>query len=103
MDDYIKRKSVYDALCKICNERGACEHTGQEGCHKVFSQIPAADVRENVRGEWECHDYGLDENGQQYYEIACSACHVKLPMLRDIGFDFCPWCGADMRGGGANV
>lgn len=49
MDDYVLRKSVYDALCKICNGRDMCEHTGQEGCHKVFSQIPAADVVSVVR------------------------------------------------------
>lgn len=46
--------------------------------------IPAADVRENIHGHWiatpECD--------------TCSECHFKVVA----GFNFCPHCGADMRG-----
>ena len=94
MDDYIKRKSVYDALCKICNERGACDYTGQESCHKVFSQIPAADVRENVQGKWVYNEI--------HNNFFCSLCHCdrygRSNEDGSVSFNnFCPNCGADMR------
>ena len=87
MDDYINRKSVYDALCEICNERYVCKHTGQEVCHRVFAQLPAADVRENVHGEW-IHYAWSDE---------CSICGYDTGKY-EMGSKFCPNCGADMRG-----
>ena len=97
MDDYIPRKSVYDALCKICDERGACEHTGQEDCHKVFSQIHAADVRENVHGKW------IEDRGG---DCICSQCRYEALFFyggKRCKSDFCPNCGADMRGGKADA
>lgn len=99
MADYIKRKSVYDALCKICNERGACEHTGQEACHKVFAQIPAADVRENVRGSF-VGDYDGYADGNPVHDIwSCSNCGVVFEDWDEKPtYNFCPNCGADMRG-----
>ena len=54
--------------------------------------IPAADVRENTHGKWiDTHDE--DEWYGGVY--ICSVCHCSM-----IGDDcnFCPHCGADMRG-----
>lgn len=49
-----------------------------------IDSIPSADVRENIHGHWiatsECD--------------TCSECHFKVVA----GFNFCPHCGADMRG-----
>ena len=95
MDDYVLRKSVYDALCRICNERGACDYTGQENCHKVFSQIPAANVRENVRGVW--ITYNALVNGMYLDENERHSCSVCKHNFRN-QYNFCPNCGADMRG-----
>ena len=58
--------------------------------------IPAADVRENRRGEWvpkfnKWGDYVTTVDG---YE--CSVCGEFDPMKGD---NFCPYCGADMREG----
>lgn len=90
MDDYIKRKLAYDALCKICDGRDVCEHTGQEGCHKVFSQIPAADVVEVVRCK-DCKHCHLMFNKS----LICWNCNssVKFPISAD---DFC--CHGERRG-----
>ena len=63
---------------------------------KSIDEIPTADVRENVRGEW--IQRGL--RGQYH----CSNC--KHEILTNVFFDnndvkrlwkFCPNCGADMR------
>ena len=62
--------------------------------YQVILKMPAADVRENVRGEW----LDLDDD---YSVYDCSVCDERAPL--DIKWNFCPHCGADMRRGGANV
>ena len=47
---------------------------------------PTADVRENVHGEW------VLEHSSQLWE--CTNCHEREIRTTD----FCPNCGADMRG-----
>lgn len=53
---------------------------------KFIDDIPTADVRENVRGEW------IYLDGLNTFE--CSVCGRQ--MVRNI-FDYCPWCGAYLR------
>ena len=56
--------------------------------------IPSADVRENIHGEWEeVTDY-KDDNVYQWH-IICSVCRQRGMFESD---NFCPNCGADMRG-----
>ena len=50
--------------------------------------IPSADVRENARGEWIHYDGEFD------YDFKCSECGYSVWD----NSDFCPNCGADMRG-----
>ena len=60
----------------------------------VVDNEPTADVRENVRGEWQPIEV------QPYFKkhfdtsVACSVCHRK----GNKRWNFCPNCGADMRG-----
>ena len=56
---------------------------------KMVELEPSADVRENVKGEW-LHKKTTDD-----YHVTgqCSNCHER----RRID-NFCPNCGADMRG-----
>ena len=51
--------------------------------------IPTADVRENIKGEWIVGDDSL----------ICPICGAHGEDIRsDFTFNFCPNCGADMRG-----
>ena len=52
----------------------------------ALNRVPAADVRENVRGEWSI-------NGQTAY--TCSNCGTIFTFGNS--YRFCPWCGAKMR------
>lgn len=55
-----------------------------------IARFPAADVRENVRGKWKiyCDDKGIVQ------DCYCDQCGFNSV----IGGNFCPHCGADMRG-----
>lgn len=100
MDDYIKREDVINELNKLCDR--VCQYSKAQ--RKVMcgacplgdaftvieDEIPAADVRENVRGAWE-----LDDDCDVYELWRCSVCSTGI---FDHRYDFCPFCGADMRG-----
>lgn len=55
----------------------------------VIEEQPVADVRENVRGEWTM----LDPD-EYLLPFRCSHCNRNS----ENKYDFCPNCGADMRG-----
>ena len=81
MNEYIEKQALRDKLY----EADAITLKGV----KIINQFPPADVRPVVRGRWV--PFTSEAAGDIWY---CSAC--------DIGFahhmDFCPHCGADMRG-----
>ena len=57
---------------------------------KFIDVLSTADVRENVKGEW-------IREPNCYYR--CSVCGEHYPSFRDdMDYNFCPNCGADMRG-----
>lgn len=57
-----------------------------------IDDIPSADVRENVHGEW-IDDYDPVNFGEFRYK--CSKCGARTVEWAD---NFCYQCGADMRG-----
>ena len=59
---------------------------------------PTADVRENVRGEWIEDKKAEQEHQLIFHKVwTCSQCGERQCRLK--GSNFCPNCGADMRGG----
>ena len=59
-------------------------------CILELINAPTADVRENIKGEWKiyCDDKGVVQ------DCYCDQCGFNSV----IGGNFCPNCGADMRG-----
>lgn len=104
MNDYISRQAVLDLIYELQN---FYENEGKESedfnskmmyvgsinaltaMEDELSDIPAADVRPVVYGEWDSND-------------CCTNCgeEADYNWERGIHFysDFCPNCGADMRG-----
>ena len=70
---------------------------------RVLANAPTADVREVVHGHWERHNtyHGDDTSGFIDPDWRCSECgrqaNVNEWFMYDLT-DFCPNCGADMRG-----
>ena len=67
-----------------------CRLLDEEQVKDLIDQQPTADVRENVHGKWEIY---CDENGK-VTDCYCNQCGCNS----FIGGNFCPNCGADMRG-----
>lgn len=90
MSDYILREDAIEAHCMNCqcidqeDDKSACWCMGKDR----INQIPAADVRPVVRGEWL-------EPDDDYGYLECSVCEESSP--NDERWNFCPNCGADMR------
>ncbi len=59
----------------------------------VIDEQPPADVRENVRGEWVSDVAYYDEEGCPCIVSRCNQCGEPNPET-----NYCPNCGADMRG-----
>jgi len=91
MAEYIEREKA----ARILREEATAHyptafHVGLYAAARVIDSIPAADVRPVVRGRWirptRVPDSMLDE---------CSVCGFDTGAYT---FNFCPNCGADMRG-----
>lgn len=98
MDDYIKRQDVLDAIWLVDPQNDGSDggtvvlqnlELTSADVESIVSEIPAADVRPAVWGRW-LHETEIE--GHACGE--CSACH-KIRVIDN----FCPNCGADMRGG----
>lgn len=65
----------------------------------AISEQPTADVRENVKGEWIACEHNKWMHGT--YALRCSKCNggYHLSTEKHMGtWNYCPNCGADMRG-----
>lgn len=106
MDDLIYRSQAIEAVAELSDERvmrGPDEpyFVALAEVSDRIEELPAADVRENVRCEWETDSDNLPFC-PNCGEIALQRVFVKVPQLiqdvRMVRSNFCPNCGADMRG-----
>ena len=82
MSDYISREEIY----KIFYRTKASDEI--VGIYEKILDLPSADVRENIHGEWKAEFKG----GRKL----CSNCGIfNFSKYKN----FCPNCGADMKGG----
>ena len=79
MGDYIERQAVLNAYDAVQRKNGPWRF------ETLIKSVPAADVRPVVRGRWE-------KDTPMGYK--CSVCGCLMPGKPN----FCPNCGADMRG-----
>ena len=104
MAEYIERVVAFNAILKLVpkvDSDGYCWVIRGDAAHAIDS-VPSADVAPIKRGEWieypECLRY---MNAYAPDHVVCSVCEECFSFFDDSidRFDFCPHCGADMRGG----
>lgn len=88
MKEYISREVANNALRECVRAYPNSFYNGIEVSRTAIRKLPAADVREVVRGKWIDHQQG------RWVYAKCSECET----VHDVRSNFCPNCGADMRG-----
>ena len=106
--DVISRAAAIDAIEHITSSMSVCVNTDE--CHGMkrmqrqavieLANLPSAQPK---KGKWIVRD----NPGTGWYRVTCSECGEDVTSTAPaIGFlpnakvlwDYCPWCGADMRG-----
>jgi hypothetical protein len=98
--EYIEREAARKLICGFCADcdgtTDLCEYRDIQ-----VDAIPAADVRPVVRGEWVAEKEDV-EWGCSTVRYRCSHCgrlpHFDKESYKFMLSDYCPKCGADMRG-----
>ena len=96
--DYISREAAIKEFCDDCMDREWCKSNG-ESCSRIrnINAVPAADVRPVVRAHWIDMKPINMETGLPICikgpDFRCSNCGSA-----EFQRNFCPNCGADMRG-----
>lgn len=85
--EYIDRVAIRDLLYK----EDAITMKGVA----MINTFPAADVEERANGAWvEKYAVTIDNEVIEFGYYSCSKCEFKSGWI----YNFCPRCGADMRG-----
>lgn len=105
MRDYIKRSDAIEALheewdgCPVIDSSG---HWIATECEYVLDRVPSVDLIKHKKGEWIRGEYwsegaGMGEVYGYYYK--CSKCNKEVQDgLISCEYNYCPNCGADMKG-----
>lgn len=101
MNDYISRQEAVDAIMKLAPSLTTPDGSGEFDAEiikvqemfvdigQVLNDLPSVDVQENVYGKW---------RGNMSVTLTCSICDFNLNSDKVTTYNFCPNCGADMRG-----
>ena len=100
MSEYIKRELLPERKGYWDDDFGA----GWDACLDEIAKLPAANVKPAVQGKWRLGGYGqISDATEKWYDkyltggfLYCSVCKGRTSSK----FNYCPHCGADMRGGG---
>ena len=85
MNDYISRQAAIEA---IKNDALGLVYYGKKEAVECLDAVPAVDVRPAVYGDWVFDS--------EWWDYVCTNCKGRVGNSK--GYDFCPHCGADMRG-----
>ncbi len=89
--DLIYRQTVLDALAEINKEVEDGDGFQYEKWREYFAEMTSPAQPQRMRGKWTRHNDWEDEG---YCGYTCSVCDMGV----DVMYNFCPRCGADMRG-----
>jgi predicted RNA-binding Zn-ribbon protein involved in translation (DUF1610 family) len=88
----VDAENIKGIICKITNdaiEKNQTKATIQKRLIMAVEKMPTLDVRKDTQGKWKKSDIP---------ESVLSKCSVCGFQLGAYSFNFCPKCGAEMRG-----
>ena len=100
MGDLIDRKALLELIVNTPTEESGYNPVYLNGCATrqfeildIIERMPIVDAVPVVRGEWK-----RANNRPKSYIRICSICNREsYTCFGEKEYDFCPWCGADMR------
>ena len=92
--DTISRQAAIDAVNKAL-KRVFVDNGEKSIGEKIIGELPSAQ-QERKKGEWIPEFDGKFTGGG--YWFSCSKCKRIVPEVRNGGWNFCPNCGAEMKG-----
>lgn len=97
MNDLISRRKAFGYFVTLWECIGTImdRNEWEDVCMTTANEIPSAQP-ERKKGEWIPEFDGKFTGGA--YWFSCSKCKRIVPEVRNGGWNFCPQCGADMRG-----
>lgn len=94
MADYIERQAALSRFEQLKEQADTMrDKLYLDGVLAVIDALPAANVREDVRGEWKPTEHPIMPECED-----CSVCGYRA--VYGHNYKFCPHCGARMAGGG---
>lgn len=93
MSDLISRRALIDYLDKRMEEEVVVSPFVHSYVLRIVKDAPTVEAKPVVHGEWKYDWLG---------EYICSNCYERVRVKEVMGepaWDWCPACGADMRGG----
>ena len=93
MAEYIEKAKILDAIAINHGKRDDKEEQTALEIWDRIKKIPAADVAEVRHGEWKIGT--VHPHNHEIASFVCTACRG----LNGKDSNYCPNCGADMRGG----
>ena len=97
-DDFVRRSDILEFKRTLYRVRYGTGYQSIEDTEAVeiddIESVPAIDMRPVVRGEWKKSYADHESFGVRPFFRYCSECHESTVYT----YNFCPNCGADMRG-----
>lgn len=103
MSRYIDADKLDDLITQLNNEGRDITRVEYKRLDNILSEMPTADVRENVHGKWlekEIIHNHANAKISELQSARCSVCnkyHTTPYMYSFYNYNFCPNCGADNR------
>ena len=111
MSEYIKKEDAFTAIEKglpyMCHDECGNERATWMSIKDIVNGLPTYSFPEREKGEWEQTRYrSVDQTGETYDDgigFRCSNCANAFKVTSLVRYNFCPNCGADMRGKSCNT
>jgi rubrerythrin len=73
--------------------------TSDKSIKSIAETLYNKGYRKQSEGEWNTECYATTTGGFNWYMHTCSQCGYFYKCVMSSGYDFCPNCGAKMKGG----